>query len=288
MPGLVDAHAFVLGLTVGQRIWPATPCGAGGTGATARRGRVTFRITTIRVSATVTITTLALRESIGERATVGPELVISGPPLTFATAGIAHSSSAGVADSVEELVDACRRRPRGERIGWVMAAGGFVTGIRSVAAAHWLRQRPTGRGGGGRRAGRSTGDRGHMPPQGCRGGRRGCEQHQRRQRMLLEAIVAQRCVVRYDDSQVYQVPENSIAVVQDGWRNIHGSSTPVRVSPCPPTLGRGRTPTYSPTIWCICLDTGSPAQRCADGATAAAAASCESATAGSHRAGLRR
>ncbi len=59
-------------LTVGQRIWPATPCGAGGSGA--RTPRAALRITTIRDLGDRDYAALALREEYRQKTTVGPEL----------------------------------------------------------------------------------------------------------------------------------------------------------------------------------------------------------------------
>ncbi len=163
----------------------------------------------------------------------------------------------------------CRRRYAQGRLdqvshGWIRYRGIWSRASRPLAAANW-------RGGGGRRADRSTGDAHACHRRDRRGGRLGVGPASRHCTLrakaappadVVEAIVASQGVwCGMTIPRVYpECRENLVAVVQDGWRNIRRLIDAVRVSPCPPTLeSPGRTPpdACSPTV--VCLDTGSPA-----------------------------
>ncbi|QUR69494.1 amidohydrolase family protein [Mycobacterium spongiae] len=83
-------------------------------------------VTTIRDLGDRDFATLSLREDYRQGTQLGPELVVSGPPLTR-TGGHCWYLG-GAADSTDDLVDAVEQRAaRG--VDWikVMATGGFVT-----------------------------------------------------------------------------------------------------------------------------------------------------------------
>ncbi len=83
-------------------------------------------ITTIRDLGDRDFAALSLRDEYRQGTAVGPELVVSGPPLTR---GGGHCwFLGGEADSAEELVDAVTQRAE-RGVDWikVMATGGFVT-----------------------------------------------------------------------------------------------------------------------------------------------------------------
>lgn len=128
LPGLVDAHAHLCWDPGGkpQDLASDSP------EVLLRRARrhaaaaLTSGITTIRDLGDRDFATLSLRNEYRQGATVGPELVVAGPPLT-PTGGHCWYLG-GEADSTEALVDAVQERAaRG--VDWikVMATGGFTT-----------------------------------------------------------------------------------------------------------------------------------------------------------------
>lgn len=128
LPGLVDAHAHLCWDPDGRPEDLAGDPHAVLVGRARRHAAAALRsgITTIRDLGDRDYAALALREEYRQKTTVGPELVVSGPPLT--RSGGHCWFLGGVADSVEELVDAVQERAaRGADWIKVMATGGFVT-----------------------------------------------------------------------------------------------------------------------------------------------------------------
>jgi imidazolonepropionase-like amidohydrolase len=128
LPGLVDAHAHLCWDPDGK---PEDLAGDPYQALVGRARRhaeaaLSSGITTIRDLGDRDFATLSLREEYRQGTTVGPELVVSGPPLT--RSGGHCWFLGGEADSTEALVDAVKERAaRG--VDWikVMATGGFVT-----------------------------------------------------------------------------------------------------------------------------------------------------------------
>jgi imidazolonepropionase-like amidohydrolase len=128
LPGLVDAHAHLCWDPDGR----SEDLAGDPYEALLRRARrhagaaLRAGITTIRDLGDRDFATLSLREEYRKGTTVGPELVVSGPPLT--RSGGHCWFLGGAADSTEALVDAVTERAaRG--VDWikVMATGGFTT-----------------------------------------------------------------------------------------------------------------------------------------------------------------
>ncbi|AKN16502.1 metal-dependent hydrolase family protein [Mycobacterium haemophilum] len=128
LPGLVDAHAHLCWDPTGNPQDLASDPAE----VLLRRARrhaeaaLTSGITTIRDLGDRDFATLSLRDEYRQGATVGPELVVAGPPLTR-TGGHCWYLG-GEADSTEALIDAVQERAaRG--VDWikVMATGGFTT-----------------------------------------------------------------------------------------------------------------------------------------------------------------
>ena len=128
LPGLVDAHAHLCWDPGGE------PQDLAGDSYEVLLGRarrhaeaaLSSGITTIRDLGDRDFATLSLREEYRQGTTLGPELLVSGPPLT--RRGGHCWFLGGEADSAEELVDAVNERAaRG--VDWikVMATGGFTT-----------------------------------------------------------------------------------------------------------------------------------------------------------------
>lgn len=110
LPGLVDAHAHLCWDPDGRPEDLAGDPHAVLVGRARRHAAAALRsgITTIRDLGDRDYAALALREEYRQKTTVGPELVVSGPPLT--RSGGHCWFLGGVADSVEELVDAVQER----------------------------------------------------------------------------------------------------------------------------------------------------------------------------------
>jgi imidazolonepropionase-like amidohydrolase len=128
LPGLVDAHAHLCWDPDGEPEDLAGDSHEVLLGRARRHAEAALRsgITTIRDLGDRGFVTLSLREEYRRGTTTGPELVVSGPPLTR-TGGHCWFLG-GAADSAEALVDAVNERAaRG--VDWikVMATGGFVT-----------------------------------------------------------------------------------------------------------------------------------------------------------------
>jgi imidazolonepropionase-like amidohydrolase len=128
LPGLVDAHAHLCWDPGGE----AEDLAGDSYEALVRRARrhaeaaLSSGITTIRDLGDRDFATLSLREEYRQGTTLGPELLVSGPPLT--RSGGHCWFLGGEADSTEELVDAVNERAaRG--VDWikVIATGGFTT-----------------------------------------------------------------------------------------------------------------------------------------------------------------
>jgi imidazolonepropionase-like amidohydrolase len=128
LPGLVDAHAHLCWDPDGE----PEDLAADSDEALLRRARrhaeaaLISGITTIRDLGDRNFVTLSLREEYRQGTTMGPELLVSGPPLTR-TGGHCWFLG-GEADDAEQLVDAVNERAaRG--VDWVkvMATGGFKT-----------------------------------------------------------------------------------------------------------------------------------------------------------------
>ncbi|WP_421843129.1 amidohydrolase family protein [Mycobacterium sp.] len=128
LPGLVDAHAHLCWDPSGNPEDLAdTPHEA-----LVQRARLHARaalhsgITTIRDLGDREFATVSLRDEYRQGTELGPELVVSGPPLTRSGGHCWYLG--GEADTTEELIDAVKQRAmRG--VDWVkvMATGGFVT-----------------------------------------------------------------------------------------------------------------------------------------------------------------
>ena len=128
LPGLVDAHAHLCWDPGGE---PEDLAGDSyevllGRARRHAEAALSSGITTIRDLGDRDFATLSLREEYRRGTTLGPELLVSGPPLT--RRGGHCWFLGGEADSAEELVDAVNERAaRG--VDWikVMATGGFTT-----------------------------------------------------------------------------------------------------------------------------------------------------------------
>ena len=128
LPGLVDAHAHLCWDPDGK---PEDLAGDRFEALVGRARRhaeaaLSSGITTIRDLGDRDFATLSLREEYRQGTTVGPELVVSGPPLT--RSGGHCWFLGGEADNTEALADAVNERAaRG--VDWikVMATGGFTT-----------------------------------------------------------------------------------------------------------------------------------------------------------------
>ena len=128
LPGLVDAHAHLCWDPDGEPEDLAGDSHEALLGRARRHAEAALRsgITTIRDLGDRGFATLSLREEYRRGTTTGPELLVSGPPLTR-TGGHCWFLG-GAADSTEALVDAVSERAaRG--VDWikVMATGGFTT-----------------------------------------------------------------------------------------------------------------------------------------------------------------
>ena len=128
LPGLVDAHAHLCWDPDGNPEDLARAPRDELVGRARRHAAAALRagITTIRDLGDRDFTVLSLREEFRRGTSVGPELVVSGPPLT--RSGGHCWFLGGEADSTEDLVAAVRERAdRG--VDWikVMATGGFTT-----------------------------------------------------------------------------------------------------------------------------------------------------------------
>jgi imidazolonepropionase-like amidohydrolase len=128
LPGLVDAHAHLCWDPGGEAEDLAGDSCEALLGRARRHAEAALRsgITTIRDLGDRDFVTLSLREEYRQGTSVGPELVVSGPPLT--RSGGHCWFLGGEADSTEALVDAVNERAaRG--VDWikVMATGGFTT-----------------------------------------------------------------------------------------------------------------------------------------------------------------
>lgn len=128
LPGLVDAHAHLCWNPDGN---PEDLAGEPYEAQVERARRhaaaaLKSGITTIRDLGDRDFATVSLRDEYRQGTTVGPELLVSGPPLTPKGGHCWYLG--GEADSTEALVDAVEERAsRG--VDWikVMATGGFVT-----------------------------------------------------------------------------------------------------------------------------------------------------------------
>ncbi len=128
LPGLVDAHAHLCWDPDGE---PEDLAGDPDE-ALLRRARrhagaaLRSGITTIRDLGDRDFATLSLRQEYRQGTTVGPELLVSGPPLT--RSGGHCWFLGGEADSTEALVAAVNERAE-RGVDWikVMATGGFTT-----------------------------------------------------------------------------------------------------------------------------------------------------------------
>jgi len=128
LPGLVDAHAHLCWDPGGEAQDLAGDSYEALLGRARRHAEAALSsgITTIRDLGDRDFATLSLREEYRQGTTVGPELLVSGPPLT--RSGGHCWFLGGEADSAEALVDAVSERAaRG--VDWikVMATGGFTT-----------------------------------------------------------------------------------------------------------------------------------------------------------------
>lgn len=128
LPGLVDAHAHLCWDPHGKPEDLASESYQAQVDRSRRHAAAALRsgITTIRDLGDCNFVTASLREEYRQGASLGPELLISGPPLT--PKGGHCWFLGGEADSAEELVNAVEERAaRG--VDWikVMATGGFVT-----------------------------------------------------------------------------------------------------------------------------------------------------------------
>ena len=128
LPGLVDAHAHLCWDPDGNSEDLARDPYRVLVDRARRHAEAALSsgITTIRDLGDRDFATLALREEYRQGTTVGPELVVSGPPLT--RSGGHCWFLGGEADSAEALVEAVQERAaRG--VDWikVMATGGFTT-----------------------------------------------------------------------------------------------------------------------------------------------------------------
>lgn len=128
LPGLVDAHAHLCWDPDGNPEDLAGEPYEAQVERARRHAAAALRsgITTIRDLGDRDFATASLRKEYRQGTTVGPELLISGPPLT--PKGGHCWFLGGEADSTEALVDAVEERAsRG--VDWikVMATGGFVT-----------------------------------------------------------------------------------------------------------------------------------------------------------------
>ncbi|MBY0441071.1 MAG: amidohydrolase family protein [Mycobacteriaceae bacterium] len=128
LPGLVDAHAHLCWDPHGKPEDLASEPQQAQVNRARRQAEAALRsgITTIRDLGDCNFATVSLREEYRQGATLGPELLISGPPLT--PKGGHCWFLGGEADSTEELIKAVEERAaRG--VDWikVMATGGFVT-----------------------------------------------------------------------------------------------------------------------------------------------------------------
>jgi imidazolonepropionase-like amidohydrolase len=128
LPGLVDAHAHLCWDPDGNPEDLARDPFRALVERARRHAEAALRsgITTIRDLGDRDFATLSLREEYRQGIAVGPELVVSGPPLT--RSGGHCWFLGGEADGTEALVDAVQERAaRG--VDWikVMATGGFTT-----------------------------------------------------------------------------------------------------------------------------------------------------------------
>jgi len=128
LPGLVDAHSHLCWDPDGEPEALAADSHEALLGRARRHAGAALSagITTIRDLGDRDFATLSLREEYRQGTTMGPELMVAGPPLT--PSGGHCWFLGGEADGVEALVDAVNERAaRG--VDWikVMATGGFTT-----------------------------------------------------------------------------------------------------------------------------------------------------------------
>ncbi len=128
LPGLVDAHTHLCWDPGGEPEDLARDSHEALLGRARRHAEAALRagITTLRDLGDRDFVTLSLREEYRRGTALGPELLVSGPPLT--RRGGHCWFLGGEADSADELVDAVNERAaRG--VDWVkvMATGGFTT-----------------------------------------------------------------------------------------------------------------------------------------------------------------
>lgn len=288
LPGLVDAHAHLCWDPDGRPEDLAGDPHAVLVGRARRHAAAALRsgITTIRDLGDRDYAALALREEYRQKTTVGPELVVSGPPLT--RSGGHCWFLGGVADSVEELVDAVQERAaRGADWIKVMATGGFVT----TASDPWQPQYGSGQLAAVVTAAEQVGLPVTAHAHATAGiaaavaagvdGIEHCtflsEGSAAASPDVVEAIVAQGVWCGMTIPRVYpEMPENLVAVVQDGWRNIRrlidagarvALSTDAGVAP-------GRRHDVLPDDLVYLSRHGFTSTEVLTGATAAAAASC--------------
>lgn len=288
LPGLVDAHAHLCWDPDGRPEDLAGDPHAVLVGRARRHAAAALRsgITTIRDLGDRDYAALALREEYRQKTTVGPELVVSGPPLT--RSGGHCWFLGGVADSVEELVDAVQERAaRGADWIKVMATGGFVT----TASDPWQPQYGSGQLAAVVAAAEQVGLPVTAHAHATAGiaaavaagvdGIEHCtflsEGSAAASPDVVEAIVAQGVWCGMTIPRVYpEMPENLVAVVQDGWRNIRrlidagarvALSTDAGVAP-------GRRHDVLPDDLVYLSRHGFTSTEVLTGATAAAAASC--------------
>lgn len=128
LPGLVDAHTHLCWDPDGEPKDLAGDSHEALLGRARRHAKAALRsgITTIRDLGDRGFATLSLREEYRSGIITGPELLVSGPPLTR-TGGHCWFLG-GAADSTEALVDAVNERAE-RGVDWikVMATGGFTT-----------------------------------------------------------------------------------------------------------------------------------------------------------------
>ena len=128
LPGLVDAHSHLCWEPGGEPEALAGDSYETLLGRARRHAEAALRsgITTIRDLGDRDFATLALREEYRRGTTLGPELLVSGPPLT--RSGGHCWFLGGQADTAEALVDAVNEWAA-RKVDWikVMATGGFTT-----------------------------------------------------------------------------------------------------------------------------------------------------------------